>query len=80
MNELSEFCVTIVMKPAAVNIPIYIYLNTTKKLPVHLQSGNRYLLFDEYWGNNRGSSWMIAVKSFLKGDFVRKIFGCGPDG
>ncbi|MDE7339425.1 MAG: O-antigen ligase family protein [Lachnospiraceae bacterium] len=61
-------------------IIIYIYLNTTKKLPMHLQSGNSYLLFDEYWGNNRGSSWMIAVKSFLKGDFVRKIFGCGPDG
>ncbi len=61
-------------------IIIYIYLNTTKKLPVHLQSGNRYLLFDEYWGNNRGSSWRIAVKSFMKGDFVRKIFGCGPDG
>ena len=61
-------------------IIIYIYLNTAKKLPVHLQSGNHYLLFDEYWGNNRGSSWMIAVKSFLKGDFIRKIFGCGPDG
>lgn len=61
-------------------IVIYIYLNTTKKLPVHLQSGSHYLLFDEYWGNNRGSSWMIAAKSFLKGDFVRKLFGCGPDG
>ena len=59
---------------------IYIYLNTTRKLPEHLQSGNHYLLFDEYWGNRRGTSWMIAVNSFLKGDFVRKIFGCGPDG
>jgi len=59
---------------------IYICLNTTKKLPEHLQSGDQYLLFDEYWGNNRGSSWMIAVKSFLKGNFIRKIFGCGPDG
>lgn len=61
-------------------IIIYICLNTAKKLPVYLQSGNHYLLFDEYWGNNRGSSWMIAVKSFLKGDFGRKVFGCGPDG
>lgn len=61
-------------------IVVYICLNTTKKLPAHLQSGDHYLLFDEYWGNNRGSSWMIAVKSFLKGDIVRKIFGCGPDG
>lgn len=59
---------------------IYIYLNTTKKLPTHFQSSNHYLLFDEYWGNNRGSSWMIAVKSFRQGGFIRKIFGCGPDG
>ncbi len=61
-------------------VVIYIYLNTTKKLPEHLQSSNHYLLFDRYWGNLRGSSWRCAVKSFLKGDFVRKIFGCGPDG
>lgn len=61
-------------------VVIYIYLNTTKKLPEHLQSSNHYLLFDRYWGNLRGSSWMCAVKSFLNGDFVRKIFGCGPDG
>lgn len=61
-------------------IIIYICLNTTKKLPEHLQSANHYLLFDEYWGNNRGSSWIIAVKSFLKGNLISKIFGCGPDG
>lgn len=59
---------------------IYIYLNTANKLPEHLQSGNQYLLFNEYWGRNRGSSWMIAAKSFQQGDFVRKMFGCGPDG
>lgn len=61
-------------------IVIYIGLNTADKLPERLRNGSHYLLFDEYWGNNRGSSWMIAVKSFLKGDFVRKLFGCGPDG
>lgn len=61
-------------------IVIYIYLNTTNRLPEHLRNGSRYLLFDEYWGNNRGSSWMIAAESYLKGDFIRKMFGCGPDG
>ena len=61
-------------------IIIYIYLNTTKKIPAHFQSSNHYLLFDEYWGNNRGSSWIIAVMSFLKGNLARKMFGCGPDG
>lgn len=61
-------------------IVIYIYLNTTKKLPEYLQSDNHYLLFDGCWGNNRGSTWMIAVKSFLKGNLARKMFGCGPDG
>lgn len=61
-------------------IAVYIYLNTTNRLPEHLQNSSHYLLFDENWGNNRGSSWMIAVKSFMKGDIIRKIFGCGPDG
>lgn len=61
-------------------IVIYIYLNTTKQLPEHLQNSSHYLLFDENWGNNRGSSWMIAAKSFMKGNIIRKIFGCGPDG
>ncbi|MDE5598681.1 MAG: O-antigen ligase family protein, partial [Lachnospiraceae bacterium] len=61
-------------------IIVYIYLNTTKKIPAHFQSSNHYLLFDEYWGNNRGSSWIIAVKSFLKGNLISKMFGCGPDG
>lgn len=63
-----------------VGIVIYIYLNTTNRLPEHLRSDSRYLLFDEYWGNNRGSSWMIAAESYLKGGFARKMFGCGPDG
>lgn len=59
---------------------IYIYLNTTGKLPENIRSNSNYLLFDEYWGNNRGLSWMAAVKSFLEGNVLRKILGCGPDG
>lgn len=65
---------------AVAAVVAYIYLNTTGKLPANMRSDNNYLLFDEYWGNNRGSSWMIAVKSFMEGSPVRKLFGCGPDG
>lgn len=59
---------------------VYICLNTTGHLPEDMRSSNNYLLFDEYWGNNRGSSWIFAVRSFLEGSPVRKLFGCGPDG
>ncbi len=59
---------------------VYIYLNTTGRLPENMKSSNNYLLFDEYWGNNRGSSWIFAAKSFFKGSLIRKLFGCGPDG
>ena len=58
----------------------YICLNTMGYLPDHLKSTNNYLLFDEYWGNNRGSTWAIGVKSYGKGSLLRKFFGCGPDG
>ncbi len=59
---------------------IYIYLNTTGKLPENIRSNNNYLLFNKEWGNNRGLSWIAAVDSFFKGSPVRKIAGCGPDG
>lgn len=60
-------------------VVIYIYLNTTGKLPQNLQSTNNYLLFDEFWGNNRGSSWQIAAMTFTHSNPLRIIFGCGPD-
>lgn len=58
----------------------YIYLNTTGKLPENYRSNSNYLLFNEYWGNNRGLSWMASAKSFVQGNLLRKIAGCGPDG
>lgn len=62
---------------------IYVYLNTTGALPDSLRSDNWYLVFDEYWGNNRGSSWMItldSIKQTLLHDPVRFFIGAGPDG
>ena len=62
-------------------IVVYIALNTTGALAgTPLASDSNYLLFDEFWGNNRGSSWMVAVGTFAQSDIVRKLFGAGPDG
>ncbi len=62
-------------------VAVYITLNTIGALKgTPLASDNNYLLFDEFWGNNRGSSWMVAVGTFMKSDPLRKLFGAGPDG
>ncbi|MDE6891715.1 MAG: O-antigen ligase family protein [Lachnospiraceae bacterium] len=71
---------SIVILGIAVTTVVYVYLNTVEVLPEHVRNESTYLLFNEYWGNNRGFSWIVAVKSFLKGDVIRKLFGCGPDG
>ncbi len=62
---------------------IYIALNTMGMLPEKFSSDNWYLVFDEYWGNNRGSSWMISadcIVQTLTDDPLRFFFGAGPDG
>ncbi len=62
---------------------IFAYLNTIGALPESLRSDNWYLVFDEYWGNNRGSSWAISIDCIFKtltNDPLRFIFGAGPDG
>ncbi|MCI8978963.1 MAG: hypothetical protein HFI99_18635 [Lachnospiraceae bacterium] len=71
---------SILILGSVITTVVYVYLNTAEVLPEHVRNESTYLLFDEYWGNNRGFSWIVAVKSFLKGDVIRKLFGCGPDG
>ncbi|MBR5376258.1 MAG: O-antigen ligase family protein [Lachnospiraceae bacterium] len=62
-------------------IVVYVTLNSTGALAgTPYESDNNYLRFDTYWGNNRGSSWMVTVKSFVQCDLIRKLFGAGPDG
>ena len=61
---------------------VYIVLNTKQLLPENLRSDNMYLLFNSYWGNNRGMNWRLtvdAVKQTALHDPIRFIFGCGPD-
>jgi len=62
---------------------LYIILNTIGFLPATMSSTHWYLYFDDEWGNNRGSSWMISldsIKQTLFHDQLRFIFGAGPDG
>ncbi len=63
---------------------LYIILNSKGVLPESLSSDNNYLYFDGWnWGNNRGLSWVVTVKSFFdtaKDDPLRMLFGAGPDG
>jgi O-antigen ligase len=58
---------------------IYIFLNTTGKLPERFSSNSNYLVFNDAWGNNRGVSWRCTVGGYLKADPLRKLFGVGPD-
>ena len=58
---------------------IYVWLNTTGRLPEHLTSKSNYLVFDDTWGNNRGVSWRCSVSAYLRGNIIYKLFGVGPD-
>lgn len=78
--KILRVIVMVMAAAGVVSAVVYIYLNTAGKLPEDMRSSNNYLLFNEYWGNNRGSSWIFAVKSFFAGGIARKLFGCGPDG
>lgn len=58
---------------------IYVWLNTTGRLPERLSSKSNYLVFDDTWGNNRGVSWRCSIAAYLRGNIIYKFFGVGPD-
>lgn len=60
---------------------LFIYWNTKGQLLewFGFQSTNNYLFFDGHWGNNRGSSWMLAWQEYLRLPSYQKLFGVGPD-
>ena len=62
-------------------ILLFIYWNTKGQLQqwFGFQSSNNYLFFDGHWGNNRGSSWMIAWQEYIRLPSYQKLFGVGPD-
>lgn len=39
----------------------------------------QYLLFDDAWGDYRGSSWILTVEMFLQLPIKQMLFGVGPD-
>lgn len=66
---------------AAVSLIGYVALNTMGVFEgTSLESQDNYLVFDYKWGSDRGLSWIGAVGTFMKTEFVRKLFGAGPDG
>lgn len=39
----------------------------------------KYLLFNDRWGTNRGYAWRIAIENYQKFPLLQKLFGHGPD-
>ena len=66
---------------AFAGLVLFIWLNTKGYLLkwFDYQSANSYLYFNAQWGNNRGSSWMLAWQQFKELPLLHKLFGVGPD-
>ncbi|MCI6812774.1 MAG: O-antigen ligase family protein [Lachnospiraceae bacterium] len=71
----------ILLAAAVGGMILFIFLNTKGYLLdwFGYQSTNSYLFFDDHWGNNRGSSWMLTWQQFLQLPLLHKLFGVGPD-
>lgn len=44
----------------------------TEKIP--------YMTWSDNWGNGRGRTWAFSIQMYQDMDFIRKLFGVGPDG
>ncbi|MCR5527490.1 MAG: hypothetical protein K6F39_08980, partial [Lachnospiraceae bacterium] len=76
------YVVIVLLILSVVGAVVYIYLNTTGKLPENLRSDNMYLLWNAHWGNWRGADWTCTALAFL--DCLRDqplvgLFGTGSD-
>ena len=40
---------------------------------------NKYLFFDDSWGDYRGSTWSLTLRMFRELPLINKFFGVGPD-
>ncbi|MBQ9990112.1 MAG: O-antigen ligase family protein [Lachnospiraceae bacterium] len=71
----------VILALSLLGLVIFIYLNTKGYLLQRFgyQSANTYLYFNHQWGNNRGSSWMLAWQQFKELPLIHKLFGVGPD-
>lgn len=60
---------------------LIILLNSTGGLEKYfgLTIQNQYFLFNEAWGDDRGSSWMLTLRMLLDLPLKQKLFGVGPD-
>lgn len=80
LKKLYRFMLVILVL-AFVGLILFIWLNTKGYLLkwFDYQSPNSYLYFNNQWGNNRGSSWMLAWQQFKELPLLHKLFGVGPD-
>lgn len=58
---------------------ILLVLNTTGKIYIASISENPWLIFNEAFGNDRGTTWRCGVKMYSEMPWIHKIFGVGPD-
>jgi len=73
---------TILLVLAGITVIAYVYLNTKGLLPKKYSSTNKFLVFDQKWGTNRGALWRLGVetiKEMFKNNPLRLLFGAGPD-
>ncbi len=62
-------------------LALFVLLNTmgiSEKL-FHITVKNRYLCFDESWGDGRGWTWRMVCRMFMGLEPVQKLFGVGAD-
>lgn len=59
----------------------FIVLNSTGVLEelIHVTVRNRYLYFDDAWGDNRGWTWKMVCRMFMDLPPQQKLFGVGAD-
>lgn len=66
---------------AGIGVVAFVVLNTTGFLQewfgVTIQ--NKYLLFNDSWGDQRGHTWKLTVQMFGELPWYRKLIGVGPD-
>lgn len=60
---------------------LFVLLNTAGVLErlFHFTVRNRYLYFDEAWGDDRGWTWRMVCRMFMGLPLFQKLFGVGAD-
>ncbi len=60
-------------------VVLYVVVNSMHLLPPVLSKGWGYLMFNNWWGSNRGFAWIGAFRAFKNEGWILKLLGSGPD-